>query len=283
MRALDGHLIIDLSLNLPGPLATARLVEMGARVVKVEPPGGDPAERFSNRLYADLNGPKKVVRLDLKTDPGRGEMKNLLAEADLLLTAFRPTALKRLHLGWSALNPEFPRLCHVGIIGFPGERMSQSGHDVTYQAAAGLLDPPRMPRSLIADVAGAERAVSAALGLLLKRERSGKGAQQWVSLFEAAQPFHLPLDHGLTAVGAFLGGGLPRYAMYRAADGWVALGAIEDRLWEEFLGAVERSDLLGVSSEVARVELEKLFRTRGADEWQDLAREHSLALEKVRT
>ena len=69
MRTLDGYLVIDLSLNLPGPLATARLAEMGARVVKVEPPGGDPAERFSAPLYSELNDCKEVVRLDLKTEP----------------------------------------------------------------------------------------------------------------------------------------------------------------------------------------------------------------------
>ncbi len=282
MRALDGYLVIDLSLTLPGPLATARLAEMGARVVKVEPPGGDPAERFSASLYSELNDHKEVVRLDLKTDPGQSEMRNLLGEADLLLTAFRPEALQRLKLGWSFLNSEFPRLCHVGMIGFPGEEMGRSGHDLTYQAAAGLVDPPRMPRSLIADVAGAERAVSAALALLLKTERSGKGGQQWVSLFEAAELFRLPLRHGLTEARAVLGGGLPRYCLYQTAAGWVALGALEDRLWEEFLEAVERGDLLEAADEVARAELEKLFRTRDADAWQALAREHLLALEKVR-
>ena len=282
MRALDGYLVIDTSLTLPGPLATARLAEMGAHVVKVEPPGGDPAERFSASLYSELNDHKEVVRLDLKTDPGQSEMRNLLGEADLLLTAFRLEALQRLKLGWSFLNSEFPRLCHVGMIGFPGKEMARSGHDLTYQAAAGLVDPPRMPRSLIADVAGAERAVSAALALLLTAERSGKGGQQWVSLFEAAELFRLPLRHGLTEAGALLGGGLPRYCLYQAAVGWVALGALEDRLWEEFLEAVERADLLEAADEVARAELEKLFRTRDADAWQALAREHLLALEKVR-
>lgn len=283
MRTLEGFIVIDLSLNLPGPLATARLLEMGARVVKVEPPGGDPAERLSAALYLEVNDRKEVVRLDLKTDPGRSAMTNLLAEADLLLTAFRPAALQRLKLGWSFLNPKFPRLCHVGIVGFPGERMSRSGHDLTYQAAAGLLGSPHMPPSLIADIAGAERAVSAALALLLKRERSGKGGRQWVSLFEAAELFRLPLRHGLTGAGGLLGGGLPRYSLYQAADGWVALGALEDRLWEEFLEGVGRGDLLEAPDEVARAELEELFPTRGADEWQELAREDGLALEKVKT
>ena len=125
MGTLDGYLVIDLSLNLPGPLATARLAEMGPRVVKVEPPGGDPAGRFSALLYSELNDCKEVFRLNLKTEPGQSKMRNLLADADLLLTAFRPTALERLKLGWSLLNPEFPRLCHVEIIGFPGRGWSR--------------------------------------------------------------------------------------------------------------------------------------------------------------
>ena len=281
MGSLDGIRVIDLSLNLPGPLATARLLAMGATVLKLEPPAGDPVQRFAAGLYAELNAGKEVVRLDLKAPEGQREFKNHLARTDLLVTAFRPVALQRLRLDWASLQENFPRLCHVGIVGFPGDRMGQSGHDLTYQAAAGLLDPPRLPGTLIADIAGAERAVSAALEILLGRERSGRGQRRWVSLFEAAEPFRLSLGHGLTVPGAYLGGGSPRYALYRAADGWVALGALENRLWAEFLTAVGREDLMEASEETLRPELEELFAARSRKEWQELALRHSLALEEV--
>ena len=99
-----------------------------------------------------------------------------------------------------------------------------------------------------------------------------------MSLFEAAEPFGLPLRHGLTVAGALLGGGLPRYALYQAADGYMALGAVEDRLWGEFLEAVGRAGLLEAADEVVRGELERLFRSRGVEEWQALALKHGFGL-----
>ena len=145
---LQGIRIVSLALNAPGPVAAARLTQLGAEVVKVEPPTGDATSRFAPEWYASLCRGQKVLRLDLKDTAGREQFDALLAQADLLLASFRPSALRRLGLDWEALHARHPRLCFVGIIGDRPPLEERSGHDLTYQADCGLLRPPRMPATL---------------------------------------------------------------------------------------------------------------------------------------
>jgi crotonobetainyl-CoA:carnitine CoA-transferase CaiB-like acyl-CoA transferase len=232
--------VVNLSLNLPGPAAARRLRQLGARVLKVEPPVGDPMQNYHAGWYGELAAGQEVLTLDLKSPEGRLRIDELLAQADLLLTASRPAALQRLGLGWTELHRRFPRLCQVAIVGYAAPRANEAGHDLTYQAALGLLNPPHMPRTLLADMAGAEQTVGAALALLLGRERGGAGGYAEVALAEAAAAMAEPLRFGTTAPGALLGGGRPEYNVYPASDGWVAVAALEPhfkkRLEEEFGG-----------------------------------------------
>src|SRR5436853_4543301 len=101
-------------------------------------------------------------------------MGALLEEADLLLTSFRPSALRRLQLDWDTLHARYPRLCVLNIVGFGPPHEEVPGHDLTYQAKLGLLRPPLMPITLHADMAGAERSVSTAMALLLNFATTGK-------------------------------------------------------------------------------------------------------------
>src|SRR5581483_9176844 len=138
---------------------------------------GDPLRRAAPAWYAELRAGKRVEILDLKAAADRARLDWLLDPADLLLTAGRPRSLARLGLGWDVLHARFPRLCHVAIVGLPSPEADLPGHDLTYQASAGLLDPAgtgSLPRTLVADLGGAERAVSAALALLLARERTSE-------------------------------------------------------------------------------------------------------------
>lgn len=226
-KGLAGIKIVNLSLNLPGPAASLRLCRMGAEVVKVEAPSGDPMEIYHAGWYTDMAAGQTLVRLDLKTDAGRAELDRLLGSADLLLSASRPAAMARLGLDWAKLHQKFPRLCQVAIIGYPAPRENEAGHDLTYQASLGLLTPPHMPRTLLADMAGAEMTVSSALALLLQRERGGEAGYAEVALSEAAASLAEPLRYGCTSPGALLGGGIPEYNLYQSADGWVAVAALE--------------------------------------------------------
>ncbi|WP_029215151.1 CoA transferase [Kallotenue papyrolyticum] len=271
MRALDGWHIVNLAINLPGPWAAARLQQLGARVTKVEPPDGDPLARICPPWYAHLSAEQRVLRLDLKAPPERERLAALLDEADLLLTAMRPRALARLGLDWAGLQRRYPRLCQVAIVGAAGAQAERPGHDLTYQAQAGLLTPPALPRALLADLAGAERAVSAALALLLVRARGGPAGYAEVALADTARELAAPWRYGLTQPDGPLGGGWPGYGLYPARVGWVALAALEPRFWQRLTA------LLGLSAPT-HADLARIFATRDAAAW---ARERDLPLVAV--
>ena len=257
-RPLDGIRIITIALNLPGPAAARRLVGLGATVTKVEPPTGDPMAAYQPEWYATMSAGQDVRRIDLKTGLGREALETLLSAADVLLTSSRISALHRLGLDWDSLRRRHSRLSHVAITGYPGAQSDRTGHDLTYIAAEGLVSPPAMPRTLIADLAGAERAVSAVLALLLARERGQGPGFMEVSLAEAAHDLAEPLRVGVTKPGALLGGGFPGYALYRASDRWIAVAALEPH----FLRALEQE--AGVTAE----EMAATFAKQPASYWE---------------
>jgi crotonobetainyl-CoA:carnitine CoA-transferase CaiB-like acyl-CoA transferase len=272
---LQGFRLLTLAANVPGPVAAARLQRLGMQVTKVEPPSGDPLAWGSPAWYRVLTEGQEVIRLDLKAPEGRARLEPMLAASDLLLTATRPAALTRLGLDWPALHERHPRLCQVALVGFPPPEENRTGHDLTYQASAGLLCPPALPLTTVADLAAAERAVSAALGLLLARERGGKGGHAIVAVKEVAEEFAAPLLHGLTGPGSPLGGGFPRYGLYQAARGWVAVALLEPHFWERF-----RHDT-GIR-DGGPEELGQLFLTRTAAEWEEWAGARDLPIAAVR-
>jgi alpha-methylacyl-CoA racemase len=274
MKPLDGIRVLSLAINLPGPLAAARLRGLGAAVVKVEPPAGDPLGQALPDWYRLLHEGVDILQLDLKAAAGRTSLEEHLSGCDLLLTAIRPAALCRLGLRWEELHLRHPRLCQVALAGYPPPDEEQPGHDLTYQARAGLVVPPGLPRTCLADLAGAERAVSAALGLLLARERGQEGQLAWVYLAEAATDFAAPLRYGLTTPDGVLGGALPAYSLYRARDGWIALAALEEHFREQLLRE------LGLSA-LDRAQLQQAFLQRTAEQWQQWGRSCGLPVAAV--
>lgn len=232
IQPLTGTRLVTTALNVPGPMAVERLREYGARVTKVEPPAGDPLASASPDWYAALTADAQVETIDLKTASGEARFNALLADADLFLTAQRPAALARLGLSWEELRARFPALCQVAIVGFGGSGTNDPGHDLTYLAAHGLVQAGTMPRTLFADVASSELAVSAALAALLERSRTGRGQYVEVPIADAAARLAAPRRAGLTVQGAHLGGGFPGYNVYRAKDGWIAVAALEPHFYQ---------------------------------------------------
>ncbi|KNX39639.1 CoA transferase [Luteipulveratus halotolerans] len=272
---LTGVRVVSLAINLPGPAAAARLSALGAEVTKVEPPSGDPLAFGVPAYYEQLTAGQEVVTLDLKDETERESLWALLGETDLLVTSSRPSALARLDLGWESVHQRVPGLCQVAIVGHPGDEAEVAGHDLTYQATVGTLQPPQMPTTLIADLAGAERAVADGLAALLARARTGEGVLREVALSDVAASMAQPAAHGLTSAEGFLGGALPAYGIYSTASGFVALAALEGHFWQRVV------ELLGV--EGSRGDLEAAFSTRTADEWEAWGREHGLPIAAVRT
>lgn len=227
MSQLEEVNVVSLAINLPGPLAAARLTELGASVTKVEPPSGDPLAAAARDWYLRLTEGQTVLTLDVKAD--RPKLDELLADADLLITSMRPSALVR--LGLDTLRESFPQLSLIEIVGHAGDHAEVPGHDLNYQAVHGTLTPPQMPKVPIADMLGAERAVSTAVSALVARARNGTGDRYRVVLEDAAERAGDAVRYRMMGDGAILGGAFPGYGLYEAADGFVALAAIESHFF----------------------------------------------------
>jgi alpha-methylacyl-CoA racemase len=272
---LQGCKVISLALNVPGPVTAQRLKQLGATVTKVEPPNGDPLAIYSADYYRELQQGIAIQKINLKDEVGRQEFDAVLADADILLTAQRPAALARLNLTWQRLKTDFPRLSHIAIVGYPQPNDNAAGHDLTYLASEGLLSPQQMPLILLADIAGAERAVTAALAALIAREKTSQGSYHEVALSDAAAAFTAPMRHGLTQPGALLGGGFAGYNIYPCSEGHIAIAALEPHFFAHL------QELLNVQYATVPM-LAEIFLTRSASEWEQWALRHDVPLTKLR-
>ena len=272
---LEGLRVVAIAANLPGPLAAARLRALGAAVTKIEPLRGDPLADAAPSWYQAIVAGMEILQFDLHAPEAKSLVAERLREADLLLTSMRPQALTKAELDWTTLHGRYPRLCAIALIGQPPPNDDRAGHDLTYQAAVGTIVPPALPRVLVADMAAAERAVSVALALLLRRERSGDAGFASVAITEVAQDFAAPYRHGLTREGGVLGGALPAYNVYAARDGWVAVAALEPHFAQRLLAMleIERPDAEAIAA---------VFARRPAQEWETLAQHHDLPLAALR-
>lgn len=271
LKPLEGMRVVTLALNVPGPLAAKRWLDFGATIIKIEPPEGDPLAVYSAKWYQDINANQQVQRLNLKTAKGKEVLEKLLLSADLLLTAQRPVALKRLGLNWEALSNAFPQLNHVAIVGYPVPNENEAGHDLTYQASLGLLTPPVMPKTLIADMAGGERAALDGLALLMACKAGQKGRQIFVALSEAANYMTQPLEYGLTDGTGMLAGNVAEYALYKTADSWVALTALEPHFSKRLKQALALDEL--TYNAIASV-----LKQKPAKQWLIWAKERDIPL-----
>lgn len=269
MTPLAGRRLVTTALNVPGPLAAARLRDAGADIIKVEPPDGDPLQGFCPSWYEQLHAGISVERLNLKSPDGSGRMRDFLADCDLFLASQRPAALERLGLDAATLTGDRSpcrRLRHLNIVGEMA-RPEVAGHDLTYVARAGLLGT-ELPRTLIADVMGSERAFATALLLLSQPP----GSRAEVGLYDSLAPLVAAIAHGLTGPGSLLGGALPAYGVYDTRAGRVAVAALEPHFRDRLYALLGGSDHAAVAS---------AFRSRTAGEWQAWALEHDLPIVAV--
>ena len=278
--------VVSLAPNLPGPLAARRLAELGGDVTKVEAPSGDPMAQYCPQYYEEMTETQSIVALNLKDSKGMTALQELLVDADILLTSQRPAALERMGLGWEDLHARFPRLSQVAIVGHAGEDADVAGHDLTYQADAGTLSRdvegnPIMPRIPVADMAGSERAVVEAMAALYETHITGEGTYREVALAGMAEVFGEPARFGLMTDG-LLGGSLPQYSLYPAAEGWVAVALLEPHFVNGFMQAVAADELASEPGDVSAQALADLFATKPAQWWEAWARKHGLPITAVK-
>jgi crotonobetainyl-CoA:carnitine CoA-transferase CaiB-like acyl-CoA transferase len=236
-------LVVDLTRYLPGAFASRELQRLGARVVRVEPPEGDPMRHTAPAWEAALNAGKESVAVDLKQDPELG--RALCARADVVLEGFRPGVAERLGVGPGDV-PESVVYCSITGFGDSGPHAGRAGHDLNYAGWAGMLEdtapglPPLQPADL---AAGALAAVTEVLAALLERERTGRGARLTISMTHGS---HRLVAHRLGGdpLPRFLTGGLACYRIYATEDGrHVTVGALEPKFFLRLCEVIGRPEL----------------------------------------
>lgn len=260
---LDGLRVIDLSRNLPGPFSTRMLADLGAEVIKVEPPEGDPARPLT-ALFEALNHGKPCRTVDFRSDADLAQLRDWLAAADVMVDSFRPGVLQGMGLDTERLHALNPKLVMVSITGFgqTGPWAGKAGHDLNFLAMSGVLDQMRAPTGELAlsnvqwgDLAaGSAMATIAVLAAVIEARRTGRGRHVDVSMTHGLHA-HLVMPKATAALLApilgrrpqagedLLNGGLPCYNLYATADGrHLAVGSLEHKFWKVACEVFERPD-----------------------------------------
>lgn len=297
MHALQDLTVLDLSRLLPGPFCTQLLADLGADVIKVEDAeGGDylrwmpPLAGDYSALFYAINRNKRSIVLNLKTGAGREAFLRLVQRADVVMEGFRPGVLDRLGVGYPALRERNPRivLCSVTGYGQDGPFRDRVGHDINYMALAGILSltgsaPGQLavPGVQMGDLGGgALSATVAILAAVHERERTGEGQHCDVAMLDGLVTWMAPVVTEYSAGGAVpgpgtlpLNGRYPCYRLYRCADGYLSVGALEPKFWQAFVSAIGLAHLAGsgldTGDQAQRVtdEVQARLMTRSKEEW----------------
>jgi crotonobetainyl-CoA:carnitine CoA-transferase CaiB-like acyl-CoA transferase len=267
---LEGLRVLDLGIWRPVPYATQLLAEMGAEVLKIEPPGGDPMRVFP-QLFDVLNAGKRSMVVDLKTDDGREAVLALAAGADAVLEGFRPGVAERLGVGYGAVSAVNPSVVYCSISGYgeEGPLATVPGHDINYQAYAGTLDPKGVrpvPATVpIGDLGAGMTAAMATIAACFRARATGEGERIDVGIADVLATWTGAVGELTPAGSGRAMDGLPAYGIYRTADGrYVTLGVLaEAHFWQALCAALDLGELRDVemAERVARrAELDNVVR-----------------------
>ncbi|MCY4544293.1 MAG: CaiB/BaiF CoA-transferase family protein [Gemmatimonadetes bacterium] len=288
--ALTDYLILELTTQLPGPYCAMLLADLGASVIKVEPPGGDPLRRFPP-AFASVNRGKRNIVIDLKKDAGGEVMRRLVSRADVVLEGFRPGVAGRLGVDYPSVKHLNPSVVYCAISGFgqEGPYRNRAGHDINYLAIGGLLgrgDPPAVPPVLISDLSSGLYAALAVSAALMHRTATGEGRFIDLSMTDCILSW-MALDIATAAQNPdaarepFLGS-IPHYGVFETSDGrHISLGIVlEDHFWTRLCDVLGLEDWRDWSSEkrlnraaAIQEKLQDVFATDSCREWDRRLRE----------
>jgi alpha-methylacyl-CoA racemase len=288
---LAGITILDLTRMVPGAVLARVLLDLGARLIKVEDPnGGDPlrhapplVDGIGAGFCACMRGAESIV-LDLREAPGAAVLRALARHADVLLESFRPGTMEAWELGAERLMAVNPDLVVCSVTAFGGREpwRRRPAHDLNFTAATGLLKLLRaqgLPGVQIADVGGALLAATAVLAALVRRQRGGGGCHLDQPLLTGALPFLIwPLADaaagGPSLTDSLFAGRCPAYRVYRCGDGReLAIAALEPKFWTTLVALLGLPHLgaagldIAEAGEAAAGEVERVFAGAARDEW----------------
>jgi CoA:oxalate CoA-transferase len=297
---LSGITIIDLSRILAGPYCTLLLAELGARVIKVEPPQqGDDARQYGpfkngkSAYFASVNRGKESIALDLKSPSGREIFERLLDQADALVENFRPGTMEKLGYGWESVHQRYPRLVYAAASGFghSGPYSHYPAYDMVVQGLGGIMSitgHPGMPLTRVGtsvgDLAGGLYTAVALNAALLHRERTGEATKVDVALFDCQLALLENAIMRYTTTGEIpgpMGARHPSITPFEAfptRDGNIIIAAGNDGLFVKLARALDRADLAenplfttntlrNQHQEALRAELEGVLQRAGTDHW----------------
>lgn len=298
--ALEGIRVLDLTQIMAGPFCTMLLGDLGAEVIKIENPrGGDDSRRMAppsyygeSAAFIAMNRNKYGVAVDIRTEAGKEVLWRLIEKADVLVENFRPGTMTRLGFGYEEVHKRYPTLVYCSISGYgqTGPYRDRGGFDLVAQAMSGVLSvtgSPEEPAKVgvpISDLNAGLYASHAILAALLSRMRTGEGQYIDTSLFEAALAYTFWESNEYWATGTSpqrLGTAHRLSAPYQVlatANGWIAIGAANQRNWEKLVQALGRSDLLQNPSFATNADrmahlgelvetLTATLKTRKTEEW----------------
>ena len=261
---LAGVRIVDFSRVLAGPFCTALLSDLGANVIKIEPPGGDdyraigPFADGESGLFAAMNRNKQSIVIDLKTGAGRELAQTLCAGADVVVENFRPGVAQKLGIGYERLSELNPALVYASVSGFgqTGPESHRPAYDIILQAMCGLMDAtgsadgsPTLIGESVSDVVSGLFASWGVLAALLSREKTGKGTHVDVSMFDATLSLSATLVARFAATSVApqrVGNRHPSsapFGAYRAADGFYVVAVLNNKLFDTFAQAIGQPQL----------------------------------------
>jgi formyl-CoA transferase len=292
VTALEGLRVLELTQVMAGPFCGQVLGDMGADVVKIEPPAGDSTrESLGTAAFLAVNRNKRSVALDLKAAGHQAVFHRLARDADVVLENYRPGVAARLGAGWETLGELNPRLVYASISGFgqTGPYAQRPGYDLIAQGLSGVMSVTGEPGGdpvkcgiPISDLSAGLFCAVAILSAVHARERTGRGQRIDTSLFEGALALSIWETAELWSTGRVpeaLGSAHRLTAPYQAlrtADGHLTVGANNQRLWQRLCDAIGRPELVDAfptnDERMARrrelvAELESALLSRSTDEW----------------
>lgn len=310
---LSGIRVLDATSNIAGPFGGAILADLGADVIKIETPGGDPSRSMAptdgdrSAYFHIVNRNKSAESIDLKSESGKIRLADLMANTDIFLTNFLPDRLATLDLHPDALMKKFPRLIvgNLSSYGSSGPDSSAPGYDGTIQARTGIMHvtgeadgaPVRAGVSVL-DVGGGMWLAIGILAAIIERDRSGKGSLVETSLYETGATwvsYHLSAQQLSGQASVRSGSGHPTfspYGVFVTGDGTICIGVGSNNIFEKLCTLIERVDLISdprfvtnvsrvKNVKILRSEIEKALSVKSAIVWAELLGQNGVPADRV--